>query len=55
VYRYVRNIGLNKFMGTVEKATLLPHPTKPNETSVLKQVDAYVVRYLAACRPWPFT
>ncbi len=36
--RYVRNIGLNKFMSTVEKATVTPHSSKTGETAVLKQV-----------------
>ena len=36
--RYVRNIGLSKFMATVEKATVIPHPDRPLETAVVKQV-----------------
>ena len=36
--RYTRNIGLNKFMSTVEKATLTQSHTNQSETDVLKQV-----------------
>jgi hypothetical protein len=54
--RYVRNIGLNKFMSTVEKATVTPHSSKTGETAVLKQVlvcdvgtDCCWCRAVASC------
>lgn len=49
---YVRNIGLNKFMSTVERATVVPHPTRPAETAVIKQVwiDSSIVGFRSAIR-----
>lgn len=49
---YVRNIGLSKFMATVEKATVSPHPTRGGHTAVIKQVwiDSSIVGFRSAIR-----
>lgn len=50
---YVRNIGLNSFMATVEKATLYPDPEgNPGVTAVRKQcwIDSSILGFRSAIR-----
>jgi hypothetical protein len=49
---YVRNIGLNAFMATVEKARFYPDPINPAITAIQKQcwIDSSIIGFRSAIR-----
>ena len=49
---YTRNIGLNRFMSTVEKASFSPSAEKSGETSVLKEcwIDSSIFGFRSAIK-----